>query len=90
MMALGKLKGMIMNDNVFVSCVTLALVTLIGSITFYQYSELKSVERNVESAIVKGIDPVAVRCSFVQQTDTICVAYAAAQNGHTGSPSPKK
>ena len=47
MMVLGKLKGMIMNDNVFVSCVTLAIVTLIGSMTFYKYSELKSVERNV-------------------------------------------
>jgi hypothetical protein len=64
MMDLGKLKGIIMNDNVFVGCVTLALVTLICSVTFYQYSELKSVERNVESAIVKGIDPVAVRCAY--------------------------
>jgi hypothetical protein len=46
--------------------------------------------KNIDAAIAKGVDPVAVRCSFVQQTDTICVAYAAAQNGHTGSPSPKK
>mgnify|MGYP000038144714 CR=1 FL=1 len=76
MMVLGKLKGMIMNDNVFVSCVTLALVTLIGSITFYQYSELKSVERNVESAIVKGIDPVAVKCAYSPQ-NTMCTVYAA-------------
>jgi len=46
--------------------------------------------KNIDAAIAKGVDPVAVRCSFVQQTDTICVAYAAAQGGHTGSPSPKK
>ena len=77
MMVLGKLKGIIMNDNVFVGCVTLAIVTLICSVTFYQYSELKSVERNVESAIVKGIDPVAVRCAYANERDVVCVAYAA-------------
>ena len=87
MMVLGKLKGMIMNDNVFVGCVTLAIVTLIGSITFYQYSELKSVERNVESAIVKGIDPVAVRCAYANERDVVCVAYAASHQ--QGFPTPK-
>ena len=87
MMVLGKLKGMIMNDNVFVSCVTLALVTLICSVTFYQYSELKSVERNVESAIVKGIDPVAVRCAYANASDVVCVAYAASHQ--QGIPTPK-
>ena len=87
MMVLGKLKGMIMNDNVFVGCVTLAIVTLIGSSTFYHYSELKSVERNVESAIVKGIDPVAVRCAYANQSDVLCVAYAASHQ--QGIPTPK-
>jgi hypothetical protein len=77
MMVIGKLKGIIMNDNVFVSCVTVALITLICSVTFYQYSELKSVERNVESAIVKGIDPVAVRCAYSNDRDIVCVAYAS-------------
>jgi len=87
MMVLGKLKGMIMNDNVFVSCVTLAIVTLIGSITFYTYSELKSVERNVESAIVKGIDPIAVRCAYATPSDLVCVAYTASHQ--QGFPTPK-
>ena len=86
MMVLGKLKGIIMNDNVFVGCVTLAIVTLISSVTFYQYSELKSVERNVESAIVKGIDPVAVRCAYANERDVICVAHAVS----SGNPSPKR
>ena len=90
MMALGKLKEIIMNDNVFVSCVTLALVTLIGSVTFYQYSELKSVERNVESAIVKGIDPVAVRCAYANQSDVVCVAYAASHQQGGSTPKSTK
>jgi hypothetical protein len=86
-MDLGKLKEIIMNDNVFTVSILIAIVSLIGSITFYQYSELKSVERNVESAIVKGIDPVAVRCAYAGERDVVCVAYATS---HNPQPSTKK
>jgi hypothetical protein len=87
MMDLGKLKEFVMNDNVFTVSVLIAIVTLVGSVTFYKYSELKSVERNVESAIVKGIDPVAVRCAYASERDVVCVAYAAS---HNPSPTTKK
>jgi hypothetical protein len=90
MMVLGKLKGIIMNDNVFTGCVTLAIVTLICSSTFYQYSELKSVERNVESAIVKGIDPVAVRCAYANERDVVCVAYASSHQQGVSTSKPSK
>ena len=86
-MDLGKLKEIIMNDNVFTVSVLLAFISLIGSVTFYQYSELKSVERNVESAIVKGIDPIAVRCAYAGERDVVCVAYAAS---HNTQPNTKK
>lgn len=65
------------NDAVFIISILLALITLVVSITFYKYSELKSVERNVESAIVKGIDPIAVRCAYASERDVVCVAHAA-------------
>jgi hypothetical protein len=87
MMDLGKLKEFVMNDNVFTVSILIAIVSLIGSITFYQYSELKSVERNVESAIVKGIDPIAVRCAYAGERDVVCVAYATS---HNTQPSTKK
>jgi hypothetical protein len=85
MMDLGKLKEIVMNDNVFTVSVLIALVSLFGSITFYKYNELKSVERNVESAIVKGIDPVAVRCAYAGERDVVCVAYAASHNPQTST-----
>jgi hypothetical protein len=87
MMDLGKIKEFIMNDKVFTVCLTLAVITLIGSITFYKYSELKSIERNVESAIVKGIDPIAVRCAYANERDVVCVAYGSS---HSSSTSTKK
>ena len=84
-MDLGKLKDFVMKDNIFTASVLIAIVVFIGSITFYSYSQLKSVERNVETAILKGIDPIAVRCAYADARDIVCVAYAASHN-----PSPKK
>jgi len=76
-MVFSKLKGIIMNDRVFTISVLIAIVTLIGSITYYKHSEMMAIKSNVESAIVKGIDPVAVRCAYANERDVVCVAYAA-------------
>jgi len=66
---------MMLNDNVFVVSVLLGFLAVIGSLGFNQYAELKSMERNIESAIVKGIDPVAVRCAY-KADSTMCSIYA--------------
>jgi len=60
----------------FIIAVTLGVLALIGSLSYNQYTELKSMERNIESAIVKGIDPVAVKCAYSPQ-NTMCTVYAA-------------
>jgi hypothetical protein len=60
----------------FIIAVTLGVITLICSMAHNQYTELKSMERNIESAIVKGIDPVAVKCAYSPQS-TMCTVYAA-------------
>ena len=60
----------------FIIAVTLGVITLICSMAHNQYTELKSMERNIESAIVKGIDPVAVKCAYSPQ-NTMCTVYAA-------------
>lgn len=66
-----------MNDNVFTVSLLIAIVTLIGSVTFYHYNELQAIKSNVESAIVKGIDPIAVRCAYATERDVVCVAYGS-------------
>lgn len=71
-----KLKGFIMTDRVFVISVLIGIVSLIGSVTFYKYSELQAMKSNIESAIVKGIDPVAVKCAYDNTTSNICIAYS--------------
>ena len=65
------------NDRVFIIAVLIGFMSLAGSITFYKYNELQALKSNIESAIVKGIDPVAVRCAYSDQRDVVCVAYGA-------------
>jgi hypothetical protein len=36
----------------------------------------KLMASNIEAAIAKSIDPLAVRCSYANGDDNICVAYA--------------
>lgn len=55
----------------------LALCMTIGGMTYYRTQELEAMKSNIEAAIAKGIDPVAVRCAYTEhRADTTCVAYA--------------
>jgi hypothetical protein len=60
--------------------VSLVLITAIGSIGYYNIQDRTLMASNIESAIAKGVDPLSVRCSYVNGADTICVAYAASHN----------
>jgi hypothetical protein len=88
MMVLGKLiEEFIMNDNVFIISVTSIVISFIGALLFYNVAQLNAIEKNVETAIAKGIDPIAVRCAYANERDVVCVAYAAA---HPVPTSPLK
>lgn len=66
------------NLNVLVGCVTLIITTSLICLTIYETiaTEKKLMHVNVESAIAKGIDPIAVRCSYASPTDNVCIAFA--------------
>jgi hypothetical protein len=57
--------------------ITTVIVSIVISATYYNVNDRILMSRNIDSAIAKGLDPISVRCSFVTNTDTICVAYAA-------------
>jgi hypothetical protein len=59
------------------------IVSAIIGTTYYNVNDRILMSKNIDSAIAKGVDPLSVRCSFVTQTDTICVAYAAAQGNQS-------
>jgi hypothetical protein len=49
---------------------------LIASITYYNIKRDEALKSSIESAIVKGIDPMAVRCAY-GASDSVCLVYAA-------------
>lgn len=68
-----------MTDRVFTISCLIGIMTLIGAVTFYHYQQLQAMKSNIESAIVKGIDPVAVKCAYSSSiSDSVCAVYAAA------------
>ena len=66
-------------ENLFIISVVISLLSLIAAITYHNQTSIKSMERNIESAIVKGIDPIAVKCAYENTSSNLCIAYASAQ-----------
>ena len=56
---------------------TIAIITCVVGITYYNVQRDSAMKSNIESAIVKGIDPIAVKCAYGQGSDPVCVVYAA-------------
>ena len=72
-----------LNDfTVFVLCAATLFLTLIISIAWYNMHDRGLMADNMNRAIEKGIDPLSVRCSYVQSQDIICVAFAASAQSH--------
>lgn len=59
----------------FIVGFVLVAITAIVCATYYNYHKTESMKSNIESAIVKGIDPLAVRCAY-EHGDNVCIAYA--------------
>lgn len=64
----------------FIIGAVLVLITLIVCLTYTNYNQTLAMKSNIDSALVKGIDPIAVRCAYGDRSDTICVAYAVSHN----------
>jgi len=60
-----------------VIALAIVVISAIIGATYYNVNDRILMSKNIDSAIAKGLDPISVRCSFVTNTDTVCVAYAA-------------
>ena len=61
-----------------------------AAVTFYNCNESHACESNIGSAIVKGIDPVAVRCAYTDHRDDVCAAYGTGLQSPNPPPPPPK
>jgi hypothetical protein len=56
--------------------VVIIFVTTVSCVTYYNLQRDLLMKSNVESAIVKGIDPMSVRCAY-GSSDSVCIVYTA-------------
>ena len=61
----------------FTICVTLILGTSIVGAFTYAINDRNNMSKNIETAINKGIDPIAVKCAYETEVKTVCALYAA-------------
>ena len=81
-----KLTQALKGDNVVAICVTILFFTAVVCLSWYHIHDRSLMAQNMNNAIAKGIDPLAVRCSYVKSDDIICVAYAASAQSHPVAP----
>ncbi len=55
----------------------ICFISVIGSVSYFNVKEQENISRSMSLAMEKGIDPIAVRCSYAKTEDLVCVAYAA-------------
>lgn len=63
----------------FIVSIAVVIVTAILCVTYYNIKKDEQLKSNIESAIVKGIDPISVRCAY-GSSDTLCIVYATTHN----------
>ena len=85
-----KVSDLIKLDSTFVICLTLILLTTVGSMSYYFIKDRTLMAGNIDGAIAKGIDPLSVRCSYAKSDDLICVAFAASAQSHNVASAAKK
>jgi len=63
------------NNGLYIAlCVMVA--TACATLFFMFLTEKELMSKNIERAIEKGIDPIAVRCSYANADDKVCLAYS--------------
>ena len=77
-------------SSVITVSITLIVLSIVAATCLYGLNDRKLMAANIENAITKGIDPLAVRCSYAKSDDLICVAFAASAQSHNVASSAKK
>mgnify|MGYP007046842084 FL=1 len=67
-----------MNKDLITICVSVSIVVctaIIGAVIF-NINDRNNMAKNIEAAIVKGVDPLSVKCAYETSINPICITYA--------------
>ena len=70
-----------MNKDLITICVSVSIVVctaIIGAI-IYSMNDRNNMAKNIEAAIVKGVDPLSVKCAYETNVNSVCIAYSMAK-----------
>jgi hypothetical protein len=82
------LKEYSMSESKLVAiCLTVVAIAGMTSLSYYYMQRDRLMSANIENGIVKGVDPVAIKCAY-EGGNTMCLLYAATK--HSQDPSLAK
>lgn len=55
---------------------TILLSSMVAGATIYQINDRNNFAKNMESAIMKGVDPLSVKCSYEQTPTATCITFS--------------
>lgn len=61
-------------------------ISIVASTAYYYTKQQENVSKTMALAMERGIDPMAVRCSYATPNDMVCVAYAASGKRAESAP----
>ena len=74
--------NIINGDKTIALCFTSIILTALIALGWYHIHDRSLMAENINRAVEKGIDPLSVRCSYVQSQDIICIAFASSAQSH--------
>ena len=86
---INKVRKYSMSESKLISiCITLVAVSAILAASYYHMQKDRLMSANIENGIVKGVDPVAIKCAY-EGANTMCLIYAATKHGDSPLGSKK-
>ncbi len=67
-----------MNKDLITVCVSVIIVVctaIIGAVIF-NINDRNNMAKNIEAAILKGVDPLSVKCANETNVNSVCIAYS--------------
>lgn len=58
------------------ACVTIIVVAMMIALSFNYTNDRNNMAKNIEAAITKGVDPIAVKCAYETNPTATCITYA--------------
>lgn len=66
-----------MNSNIITITVCIMIMAMTGiiAVSFNYVNDRNNMAKNIEAAIAKGVDPLAVKCAYETNPTATCITY---------------